>query len=287
MRQAPTVAVVVDSAASLPSDEACRLGLRVVPMRLTLGAKTYLDGRDLTVSEFYHKLRESKVTPSTSPPPPAGFMEAFVQAAEVAASILCITVSSRFSSSFGSATAALQEAKELLPGVEIRVMDSGSAAGGEGLIALEAQRVANRGGNLDHVVAAAKTVAQRVRLLAFPDTLYYLWKSGRVPGIAHAGAALLDIKPLFELAQGEIRTVARTRSRRRAGTRLVELMRLGLTEGSVHATVMHADAAEAAQGLKQQVEAEIACEDLFISEITPVMGAHIGPGLLGVAFWSK
>ncbi len=280
------VAVVVDSAASLPADMARDSGLHVVPMGLTVDGTSYLDGRDLSPTEFYRLLTESPTLPSTSAPSPARFLEAFRQAAETAPSILCLTVSSNFSATFDSAKTAAAEAGESLPDVEIRVLDTGSAAGGEGLIALEACRSANRGAGLDEVASAVESVITGVRLMAFVDTLYYLWKGGRVSKIAHAGTSLLKIKPLFELSQGQVRTLARPRTHRRAMNRLVELMRQRAAAGRLHATIMHADSAGPAEELRAQIAAEFDYEELFVSEFTPVMGVHIGPGLLGIAYWN-
>ena len=280
-----SVAIVVDSAASLPPEMAARPQFYVAPMRLTIGGRTYLDGEDLSPSSFYRMLRESGTPASTSSPSPGAFLEAFRRAEEEAQSVLCLTVASRFSASFDSAQTAAQEAEGALSGVQVSVLDTRSAAGGEGLVALEAWRAAQEGHSLPQVAAAAEGVIAKVQLLAFVDTLYYLWKGGRVPRIAHTGSSLLGIKPLFELTQGEIRTVARPRTHKRALRRLVELMRERAEQGRVHATVMHADAASAAEELRQQVETEFSCEELFVSEFTPAIGAHIGPGMLGVAFW--
>ena len=283
----PPVAIVVDSAASLPEDMAGSPQMYVVPMRVTLGGRTYMDGRDLSTTDFYRMLRESSDLPSTSAPSPESYLESIRWAADEARSVLCLTVASHFSASFDSAMAAAREAEEAIPDLQVSVVDTGSAAGGEGLIALEAWRAARQGSGLQAVSAAAQNVMPRVRLLAFVDTLYYLWKGGRVPMIAHAGTSVLRIKPLFELAQGQVRPVARPRTRRRAMSRLLELMRERTEPSRVHAAVLHADAAGAAEELRQRVEAEFQCEELFISEFTPVMGAHIGPGLVGVAFWSE
>jgi DegV family protein with EDD domain len=167
------------------------------------------------------------------------------------------------------------------------VLESGTAAGGEALVALEAWRAAQSGKSLDEVVAAAREVISRVRLLAYLDTLYYLWKGGRVPGIAHLATSLLKLKPLFELREGEVRNLARPRTRRHAATRLLKLMKERVEGDEVHVTVIHADAADEAERLRQEVSRAFTCEELFISEFTPVMGTHTGPGALGIAFWSR
>ena len=283
----PPVSIVVDSAASLPDEIAGSPQIHVVPMRVTLGGKTYADGRDLSPSDLYRLLRESPELPSTSAPSPASFLEAIRVAAAEAQSVLCLTVGSQFSASFESASVAARNKEEAISGLEVSVLDTGSAAGGQGLIALEAWRAAKEGRGLPDVRATAERVMSRVKLLAYVDTLYYLWKGGRVPRVAHAGASLLKIKPVFELAQGQVHTVARPRTRRRAMAKLLELMRVRVKADAVHATVMHADAADAAEELRLRVEAEYACDELFVSEFTPAMGAHIGPGLVGVAFWGE
>ena len=282
----PKVSIVVDSAASLPEYAVENACLRIAPMQLMLNGRTYLDGHDLTPTAFYHMLKDSTELPTTSAPTPAGYLKAFREASENGHSVLCLTVASRFSSSFDSASTAAVEAKQTLPETDIVVLDSGNAAGGQGLVALEALRYASQGAELADVKQAATSVMHRVRLLAFIDTLYYLWKGGRVPRIVHTGSSLLRIKPLFELNQGEVNTIARPRTQKKAMRRLIELMRDRVDSDDIHATVMHADAADSADELRRRLAAEFNCAELFVSEFTPVMGAHIGPGLVGIAFWA-
>ena len=278
------VSLVVDSAATLPDEALADPHLHVAPMSLTLDGRTYLDGKDVSPSEFYRMLRAASAPPTTSAPTPSVYMDAYRRAARGADSVLCLTVASRVSASYDSANVAARLVEDALPGVELRVLDSETAAGGQGLVALEALRLVSAGATLDDAADAARRAIDRVRLIAFPDTLHYLWKGGRVPGIAHLGSALLGVKPVFELHRGAISTLARPRTRRRAMRRLVDLMREHVGEGPISACVMHADAEEAALELRAEVEAAFTCERIFVAEFTPAMGAHIGPGLLGVAF---
>ncbi len=286
-KQKDRVAIVVDSAASLPQDMGEHTQLYVVPLQLTLSGRTYEDGRDLTSTDFYRMLKGMTGTPSTAAPSPARFLDVFRSATLEASSIVCVTVSPRFSSSYDSAMSAAHEARDVLPHAQIVVLDSESAAGAEGLIAMEAWRAARRGASIEEVRAAALAVVSKVSLLAFLDTLYYVWKSGRVPRVAHFGTSLLRIKPIFELLRGEIRTLARPRTAATATDRMLELMGRRIGPGPVHATVMHAHAGEAAELIRKRLDTEFRCEELFVSEFSPVMGAHTGPGLLGVAFWSE
>lgn len=283
----PKVAIVADSAASLPGDLARRHAIHVVPLEVNLEGRSYLDGRDLQPTEFYRRLRDLKKPPSTSAPTPAKFVEAFLSAAQGGRSVVCLTVSSEFSSSIDSANAAALEIRESGPPIDVTVLDTETAAGAEGLVALEAARTAIGGATRDEVIAAARNVVSRVQLIAFIDTLYYLWKGGRVPMAAHTGASLLGIKPIFELSRGKVRSVARPRTRRRAVARLLDMLRDRAGAEPLHVTVMHGDAPDEAEEMRERVDSSFQCREAFVSEFTPAMGAHIGPGMLGIAFWSE
>jgi DegV family protein with EDD domain len=281
------VAVVVDSAASLPPQADDDPQLYIAPLQLIIDGRTHLDGRDMTPTQFYRQLRAMKEPPTTASPSPETYLESFRAAAAHASSVLCLTVSPRFSSSFDSALAAARRFREEAPDVGFKLLDSQSAAGGEGLVAMEALRAAKRGAGLEEVAETVTRTAPRVSLLAFLDTLYYVWKGGRVARLAYAGSALLGIKPMLEMSKGEVRNVARPRTRRRATRKLLEIMRERVGESAVHANVMHGDCREDADELRRAIEAGFDCEELLVTEFSPVMGAHTGPGTLGVAFWSE
>jgi DegV family protein with EDD domain len=281
------VAVVVDSAASLPDWAMDDPLLHVVPMQLVIGSRTYLDGKEMSPTEFYRLQRGLSQPATTAAPTPLSYASAFKAAALRSSSILCLCVARRYSAAHDSALLAVRRTQESLPDVQIAALDSGSAAGGEGLIALEALRAANQGLDLTEVVKAAREVAEKVSLVAFLDTLYYVWKGGRVPRLAYAGASLLGLKPMFELASGEVQAIGRPRTRARAMRRLLDAMRKRVSDRPVYAGVMHGDCPEDAEKLRKAVELEFDCLGLFVSEFTPVMGAHTGPGLLGLAFWAQ
>jgi DegV family protein with EDD domain len=192
-------------------------------------------------------------------------------------------VSRTFSAAFDSATLAAAQFREEMPGFPVSVIDSGSAAGGEGLVALAAQQSAASGADLAGVVAAANAAARNVRLVAYVDTLYYLWKGGRVPGIVHEMTSLLKLKPVFEMAAGRVSRKLPSRTSRRARRRLVDMVGRD-ADGPIRACVMHAGAAGKAVELEAALRAVVDCEDVYVAEFSPVMGAHTGPGMLGVAY---
>ena len=280
------VAVVVDSSSCLPGHLLDRWGIHVVAHELVIGDRTFRDGVDIHPDEFYRLLQNGHGTPTTSSPSPAAFLDAFQSAGEVADSTLCITLASDFSATYSSACLAASTAGREMPGSVIQVIDSRAAAGAEGLIALEAARAADAGADLEGVVSVVNDLIPRVDLLAFLDTLDYLRKGGRVPRVAAWTGSLLGIRPLTELKMGEARMLERPRSRGKAMERLVSVMGGRVGERPVHVNVMHAQAREDAQELCRRVQEGFDCREVFVSEFTPVMGTHLGPGLLGLAFYS-
>ena len=257
-----------------------------VPMRLHVGEATYRDGVDISPAEFYRVQQRHAGRTTTSAPTPGDFLDAFKSVSETASSALCVTVSDVFSSTRASADTARAQMAEINSEFEVRVVDSHSAAGGQGLVAWEALKAAP-GGGISSVESVALSVRERVHLLAYVDTLFYLWKSGRVPAIAHMGVSILNLKPLFELRMSEVIRLGRPRTADQAMSRMVDQMADRVGESRVHAIVMHAAAEERALELEDAVRSRFECSELFASEFTPAMGAHIGPGMVGVAFWAE
>ncbi len=277
------VAVVADSAASIPDEYQSHPLLSIVPMRLTLDGQSYMDGKDITPTDFYRRLRSSAGVATTSAPSLASYKGAFEKASKLADAVICITVSARYSSASETAKTAAKDVHNL----PIRILDSQSAGGGEGLILLEALRAAEAGLTPDAVEMRTDAVIQKTRLVAMLDTLHHLWKGGRVPRLAAAGTSLLNIKPVFELHLGDAQGLSRPRTRRRAIDRLLEYVEKNSNAKPIHVCVMNADCMADAQDVYARIEASFDCSEIYISQLTPVMGAHIGPGMLGIAFWSE
>jgi DegV family protein with EDD domain len=274
--------VVTDSGAALPQELSTELGIGLVPMEVRFGDQVYRDGVDLRPSDFYRLLRERPEHPSTSAPPPQAFLDAFENAGLRATAVLCITVARRFSASYDAAMVAVGQAHRSLPGLAIRVFDSRTAAAAQGLVALAAARAAKEGSLADAEVAAHRAVAT-VRMVALVDTLTYLRRSGRVPGIAAMAAGLLQIKPIFELAGDEPVSLEKPRTRPRAIERLLALTADRANGRLVDVNVMHTACPDDARALEQHVTAQLRCRDTWVSEAGPVIGAHLGPGLLALA----
>ena len=282
------VAIVTDTTACIPQEQVARYEINVVPVELIFGDKTYRDGIDITPSEFYALIRKANKLPTTSASSPEPYLEAYRQASQRAESILCITEPAKFSAMFNSAQTAREMARTLLQNVSIEVLDCTTAAAGLGLVTLAAARAAAANSRLEEVMAITRSTMSRVRLFAILDTLHYLVKSGRVPQAAALVNSLLKIKPVFTLNQGDAHTVALPRTIPSAIKRMLKIMEQQVVKGQpLHVAVMHADAPDKAMTIRNRIASQFDCAELFITEFTPVMGAHTGPGLLGIAFYNE
>jgi DegV family protein with EDD domain len=214
-------------------------------------------------------------------------VEAIGRAARRSDAVLCITVSAQFSAMYDSARQALEMVKAESPRLDVRLFDSGNAAMAQGFIVLEAARAAHGGASLDEVLAVAKQMQQRVALLAMLDTLSYLARGGRVPRVAAWAAGMIQLKPIVRFGDGDIRLVARTRTRAKALARLADLFAAEVRGRRAHVAVHHADAAHDARQLLEALTARCDVAESYVTEFTQVMGVHTGPGLTGIAFWHE
>ena len=286
-RNPQKVAVVTDTTACLLPEQVKEYDIEVVPVALIFEDKVYRDGIDIRPADFYALLRQAKKLPTTSGSSPTPYLEAYERASQKAESIVCVTEPSRFSAMFNSAKLAKEMAKTALAGVAINVIECTTAAAGLGLVALAAARAAASGKALKEVIDIAKHVMFRVSLFAMLDTLHYLVKGGRVPQAAALVNSVLQIKPVFSLNRGEAHTIALPRSVDSAMKHILAMMKGKVVSGQpLHVAVMHADAADRALELRNRISTHFDCSELFITEFTPVMGVHTGPGLVGVAFYS-
>ena len=284
----PKVALITDSAACLPRHLLEEHSIAVVPLALVLEGKDYPDQADGDNHQFYQHLRSARRPPTTASPSPGDYLETLQRAASKAEAALCITVGSRFSSSYESAAQAAERARAELPTLQERVIDSGAAAMAQGFMVLEAARVAAAGGDLEATASRAEDLKTRVGIIAVLDTLDYLARGGRVPRAAAWASSLLQVKPILEFSHGSVRLVTRARAHRRAQERLFALLEERVAgASSIHLCVHHADAPEEALALAEQARSTLRPVELYMSEFTRVMSAHTGPGLLGFAFYCE
>ena len=282
------VAVVTDSSCCLPPEILSKYEISIVPLQIVYMGKSYRDGIDMTPGEVYEIMRRRENLPTTSTPSAGFFLSAFRQISQKADNILCITLTGLQSKTFEAASAAKEIAKEELPNTIIEVLDSRSVSSGLGFIVREAARVANEGTKLPHVIEIARGMMDKVNFIAMLDTLYYLARLGRIARAAAWAGSLLSMKPILEHspAIGETMPVARPRTRAKAIERMLKIMAQRVGNAKVHVMVHHADELQEGKNLLSEIQSRFNCVESYITEFTPVMGVHTGPGLLAIGFYT-
>lgn len=277
-------AVVTDTTAYLPDDLVAEHRIHRVGLYVTLEgeqrAETEIPAAEY--ADFYERLRRSDEGATTSQPSVGDFVSVYEPLLAESSEIVSIHISAGISGTCDSAHQARERLRsEGKGGERIHVYDSRSAAGGQGFSVLAAARAAESGGSGAEVLEAAERARDSLRMWFAIDTLEYLRKGGRI-GAAQAwlGSAL-QIKPILTLEE-EITPVERVRTRRRAFERLVEYARERERDGAGAWVVQHIQDAERARELVDGCRQIFGSEPVFVSEVGPVIGAHVGPGLLGV-----
>ena len=271
------VAVVTDSASNIPPELARANGIRVVPMYVSVGEDEYRDGIDLTPSELYTRLAANPTRASTSAPSPGDFADAFRVAG--ADEIVCVSATGSMSASWNNARLGASQV-----GSRVEVVDSMSASMAQGFVALEASRAAATGASLDEVAGRARALAAEATLVATIETFEFLRRSGRVTALQAFAGSALGLQPVFRFRRGAASGVARPRTRERALARIVEASLAEIGNRRVHLAAFHAAAPGDAEALLEAIAASADVIERLVVEVTPVIGAHTGPGLAGAAF---
>ncbi len=271
------IRVVTDSACDLSAAQAEAAGVTVVPLTIRFGDEEFVDGRDLTIGEFWARCKASKLLPETAAPSPGAFQEAFHQAAvDGYDGVLCLDLSGGVSATYQSALAAAKAVDEL----PVRVVDTRSLTLGLGLLVLEAAELAAGGADLDHLVGHVERLIPRTLVYGVVDTLEHLEKGGRIGGARALLGSLLAIKPVVTLVDGVVEEESKQRTRIRSLRYMADkarsaqpLRRIAVSNGAA------ADLDEFLAMLGD-VTSE---HPLVVSDLGPVVGTHAGPGTIGVS----
>lgn len=275
------IKIVTDSTAYLPEATVREHGIRVVPLYVHFGAEAFREGVELSNEEFYARLKEAPVLPTTSQPSAGEFEVVFRELAEAGHEIIAITISSKLSGTWNSAMAA----KEMLPEADISVIDSLSTSVGLQLLVEAAVEATYNGASRQEIVDRTEESKNRMRILFVVDTLEYLAKGGRIGNAKAFMGTLLKVKPILALQAGAIEPLEQVRSKRKAQARMLELIEEYLGDNACQARVSIANALvpEEAQMLCLQLVERLGCAQPSMAEIGPVIGTHTGPGVIGVA----
>ena len=271
------VAVVTDSTAYLPDGVAQEFGIGVVPLHVVLGGRTGTEGGEISPQDVAEALAERHLHVSTSRPTPGEFAAAY--RATGATRVVSVHLSATLSGTHDTAVIAAAEVAG--EGIAVHVVDSRTIAMGLGFAVLAAGRAARAGGGLDEVTAAARDSATDV--LFYVDTLEHLRRGGRIGAAAALFGTALAVKPLLHVTDGEIAALEKVRTASKALARLEDLAVQRAGDGPVDLAVHHLAVPDKAEKLADRLRARLPqIGALYVSEVGAVVGAHVGPGLLGV-----
>jgi DegV family protein with EDD domain len=272
-----SIKIVTDSTCDLPAAIIAEHGVTVVPLYINVGRQSYLDGVELSREQFYERLPDYDPPPTTAAPGPERFRQIYEGlAAEGATEILSIHISISLSATVDIARLGAQETQA----VPVTVFDSRQLSLGTGFLVMTAAKAAAAGLSMDEIIALLEEQISRTYVFAGLDTLEFLRRSGRMSWAVAGLGNLLQIKPLLRMYDGNP-TSERVRTTGRAIKRLISLLSdLAPLE---QVALVHTHAPDRAENLRQQIQHLLPEGEVLSVEVTPVLGAHIGPGAVGFA----
>ncbi len=278
----PKIAVLTDSSAYIPEAAQTGLNISVIPLGLIWDNEQLRDGVDITPQQFYQRLKQSQTLPTSSQPSAKEFEQAFKEAGAEADAVVGVLLSSKISGTIASAKIAQAE----LSAMNIHVVDSYSSSMGLGFVTLAAARSAAAGGSAREAVAAAESRREKVRLLFAVDTLEYLHKGGRISGGKRLLGTALKIKPILHFKDGLIQPLAQARTKRKALAKLLDLAEEQLAgKPMAEAVVIDIECPDDGDAFAKTVQQRFGVANVLRTEVSPVVGTHIGPGGIGLAFY--
>lgn len=281
-----SVIIVTDSASDIRPEEAAALGITVVPLTVTFGTTEYADGIDMDAHTFYERLIESDALPGTSQAGPAAFKAAFDRLTANGDQVVSVNISSRLSGTCQSAMLAARECEG-----EVYVVDTLSVTMGQRLMVLTALQLRDQGLSAAEIAARLEQDREQLVVLAMLDTLEYLKKGGRISSAAAFAGGLLGIKPVITVDNGEIAVVGKARGSRNGNNLLRKLIdHVGginfsrpvcLAYSGLNDHVLQKYIEDSSDLWKGHID------DLPVAPIGAVIGTHVGPGAIGIAFYKR
>jgi DegV family protein with EDD domain len=277
------VRVITDSSAVMPRAWAESSGVHILPLQMAWDDGETVEG-DLDFAELTAQLDRGRPPPKTAAPSPGQYQELYEQLLASNDALLVISPPTELSMTFSSATLAARDFSD-----RVRVFDARTAAGGQGLVAVEAARDAAEGNDLGAVLARAQLVAARMQIWATLEQLEYLRRSGRVPAIAAIGAEALRLQPIVRYSGGSPSLAGVTRNATRGAERLFSAWERSRDRGTqLHLIAFHSSRGSEATELRRRILERVQGAETEVVEVPASMGAHTGPGLLGLAwFWDS
>jgi len=279
------IAIVTDSTSDIPKNMVKELDIKVIPLTVIFEEKSFLDdGKEITISEFYKKIRSSEKLPTTTVPSPKYFLEAYTDILKESESIISIHISKKMSGTVNSA----EMAKKEMPGKDIEIIDSEYVHLPLGFLVLKAAQLAQEGKSKEEILKGIYDLKPKVKVLFVPSTLEYLKKGGRIGKAKGLIASLLDIKPILTVHDGEVSQFKTARRWNQAKTELIESMKTIIKNPqNLVVAIGDSDAKEDAEEMYERIKETFNPKRILRVDIGTVVGTHMGPGGIGISFYEE
>lgn len=275
------IALMTDSTSSMPSDLTQQYNIYVISQHLIWGSEDLLDLKDIDARAFYERLPKDPVHPKTSQPPASEFLQLINQAKkDGAAEVLILTLSAPLSGTHQSAVQAKEQAD-----IPVHVVDTRSVGMGLGWQVIAAARAREAGADVPGMIEAANKVRAHLAMVLTVDTLEYLHKGGRIGGARRLIGTALNIKPqlIVDKVTGTIQPGKNSRTRKKAVETMWDTFFASMdTSKKMHIAIHHAAVPPEAEELRKRIQEQYPTAELMLTELTPVVGTHAGPGLLAL-----
>ncbi len=279
------IAIVTDSTSDLPKDLLKSDNIISIPLSVIFKEATYLDdGKEISIEDFYAKLKTEDDLPTTTQPTPKDFVETYTSLLKEYDSILSIHISKKMSGTINSA----ELAKQQMPDADIEIFDSELVHMPLGFVALAAAGMVKDGKSRDEIVEALNGLRSKINVLFVPSTLEYLKKGGRIGKAKGLIASLLEIKPILTINAGEVSQFKTTRRWNQAKIELVNSMETMITDPKkLIVSIGDSDAVEDAQEMEDRIKEKFSPRKIMRVKIGAVVGTHLGPGGIGITFYEE
>jgi DegV family protein with EDD domain len=282
----PHVKIMTDSVSSITPELAGRYNIKVVPAaNIDYGGQMYLDGVDISPAEAYQLLEKNPDKFSATTLSPGDFIEYFREASRESNDILYVGFSSALSGTFKLVVLAAEQLQKEEPLINIRVFDSRTAAGAQGLLAIAAANAAATGMKLEQLLEVVEQARPKTGGIMMLDTLRYVYRTGRMSKTAARLVSLLNIKPINRMtSEGTLEMIDRVRKREDGYCRVLNFIKQEAETDSLHFIVSHANAPEIAKRVCDLLGENYNCLSMAVTEYSPIMGYSVGPGCFFIGF---
>lgn len=279
--------ILTDSGCDLPLSMISENSVTFFPLKVHLDDKEYDDHIEIEPNQVYQAIRDGKL-PKTSQVSPHLFEEVFTKMAKNKEDGIYIAFSSQLSGTYSTAVMILNQVKEDYPDFDLTIIDSKCASIGQGIVVLEAVKLAKQNASKEAIIEDIKFRTQHMEHLFTVNDLEYLAKGGRVSKASAFLGGLLNIKPLLNVDDGKLVPIEKLRGKKKLMHRIIEIMKeRGNQLDQQQIGISHADNEEDALEMKKMIQQEFGTDQFVISSIGAVLGAHVGPGTIAIVFLNK